>query len=450
MSDSNTPKTSIAHLSVPKAVAPAAPTNAIRPQRMERMQFPDPPLLNGGPPATIDNIKHLLAHYGITVRYNVIKKRTEVIAPDLTGTPDNRDNNAMTYICSHAARHGIATGSVPSIVELIADENPLNPVGEWIKSEPWDGQDRLPAICNTLVTAEDFPARLKAVLVQKWLLSGVAAALMPEGFHSRGVLTLQGPQGIGKTSWCRSLIPDRALREVALKLDHHLDGGNKDSILGAITHWIVEIGELDSSFRRDIARLKGFLTNDRDKVRRPYARTEAEYGRRSIFLATVNQSDFLVDSTGNSRFWTLPVVEIDFNHSIEMQQVFAQLAVRLKAGDEWWLTPEEERELESLNARHRSFSLVDELLNEIVDWESDQPGATKSLTTTDLLNRAGIEHPTNPQAKECAAILRTHLGEPKRINGKMKWRVPLRPYGQDDGDEGDTASGTTRKPDKFD
>jgi hypothetical protein len=28
----------------------------------------------------------------------------------------------------------------------------------------------------------------------------------------------------------------------------------------AITHWIVELGELDSSFKKEIARLKAFLT----------------------------------------------------------------------------------------------------------------------------------------------------------------------------------------------
>ncbi len=445
MSNSNTPKKGIANISVPKAVATAKP---IRPQRLERMQFPDPPLQYGGPPATVDNISHLLTHYGISIRYNVIKKKTEIIS-DVSTTTDNHDNDAMTYICSHAARHGIPTGPVPAIVELIAGANQHNPVGDWIKSKSWDGGDRLTAICDTLVTKEDFPLHLKAALITKWLLSCVAAALMPEGFHSRGVLTLQGSQGIGKTSWCRSLIPDRALRDVALKLDHHLDGGNKDSMLGAITHWIVEIGELDSSFKRDIARLKGFLTNDRDKVRRPYARVEVEYGRRTVFLATVNQSDFLIDSTGNSRWWTLPVVEIDFNHSVDMQQVFAQLAVRFEAGDQWWLTGDEERELESCNARHRSFSMIEDVLTEIVDWESDDPGACKQLTATDLLTCAGIEHPTNPQAKECAAILRTHLGDPKRINGKMKWRVPLRPYGQTDDGDGE-ATPSSRKPDKFD
>jgi putative DNA primase/helicase len=131
---------------------------------MERMQFPDPPVHNGGPPATIDNVEHLLARHDITVRYNVIKKKTEINA-GIETTTDNHDNNALTYICSHAARHGIPTGTIPAIVEAIADRNPHNPVADWIKSEPWDGEDRLPAICDTLVTAEDFPAFLKIVLI---------------------------------------------------------------------------------------------------------------------------------------------------------------------------------------------------------------------------------------------------------------------------------------------
>ncbi|MEJ6011520.1 VapE domain-containing protein [Novosphingobium aquae] len=394
--------------------------------KIERSEFPDPPSGQNGPAATIENVDWLIGRYGIIVRYNVIKKKVEVIIPGLGGTTDNHDNNALTHIISIAARHGMATGAIPAIIDALADHNLFNPVADWIVSEPWDGDDRLPAMCATLETVEDYPPDLRQVLVTKWLLSAVAAALMPSGFRARGVLTLQGAQGLGKTSWCRSLIPDPALREIAIKLDHHLDGANKDSILGAVSHWICEIGELDSSFRRDIARLKGFLTNDRDKVRRPYARIEAEYGRRTVFMATVNQSDFLVDHTGNSRWWTLPVVKIDYDHGINTQQVFAQLAVRLEVGDQWWLTPEEEQQLEAWNSRHRSFSLVEDAISSVVDWDQTDPAAVKALTPTDLLAKTDLRYCSNPQAKECAAILREHLGEPKRINGRMKWRVPLR------------------------
>lgn len=399
--------------------------------KIERSEFPDPPSGQSGPAATIENVEWLIQRYSINVRYNVIRKKVEIIGPGLCGTTDNHDNNALTLIISTAARHGLATGAIPAIIDALADRNLYNPVADWIVSEPWDGEDRLPAICETLETVEDYPLELRHVLFTKWLLSAVAAALMPSGFRARGVLTLQGAQGLGKTSWCRSLIPDPWLREVALKLDHHLDGANKDSILGAISHWLVEIGELDSSFKRDIARLKGFLTNDRDKVRRPYARVEAEYGRRTVFLATVNESTFLVDHTGNSRWWTLPVVKINYEHGIDTQQLFAQLAVRFEAGDPWWLTAEEEQQLEAWNSRHRSFSLVEDAISSVVDWDQTDPAAIETLTATELLSRADLRNPSNPQAKECAAILREHLGEPKRIQGRTKWRVPLRSEPQD-------------------
>jgi putative DNA primase/helicase len=154
------------------------------------------------------------------------------------------------------------------------------------------------------------------------------------------VLTLQGAQGLGKSSWVGSLVSDLDVRDMIVKLDHHLDPHDKDSVLSAIAHLIVEIGELDSSFRKDIARLKGFITRDFDKVRRPYARAASEYPRRTVFAATVNDGNFLIDDTGNSRFWTLPLVAINYEHGIDMQQVFAQLkgAYALSTGSAAWRT----------------------------------------------------------------------------------------------------------------
>lgn len=168
------------------------------------------------------------------------------------------------------------------------------------------------------------------------------------------MLTFQGPQGIGKTTFIRSLISDDALRESVVKLDHHLDGADKDTIITAATHWIVEIGELDSSFRKDIARLKGIITADTDKVRLPYHRRDSEFPRRTVFCATVNARHFLVDETGNSRA-TIPVIAMNYQHGIDMQQLWAQVRSKFEsAGFQWWLTPEEEAALEAKNRDHRA------------------------------------------------------------------------------------------------
>jgi predicted P-loop ATPase len=374
-------------------------------------------------PATIENVEHILATAGIKVRYNVIKKKVEVDVPDHTGTSDNHDNVTRTKIVSLAASNGIPTGLVPSYIEAIGDRNAYNPVKDWIASKPWDGIDRLPDFCATVIEREGFPRSLKDALIGKWLLSAVAAAVMPTGFRSRGVLTLQGPQGIGKTSWAMALVSEPALRADVVKLDHHLDTGNKDTIISAVSHWIVEIGELDSSFKKDVARLKGFITAGFDKVRRPYAHTDAEYQRRTVFLATVNDSNFLVDTTGNNRWWTIPVDRLAFDHAIDMQQLYAQLALALPNGAEWWLTPAEEQELDQRNVEHRSVSVIRDALLERLDHS--EGAKTTSYTAMQVLAALGFRDARNPDFRECGGILREMYGEPKRINGQMKWRIPL-------------------------
>ena len=297
-----------------------------RAEPLDRSTFPNQKPGKGGevkPLATIPNVDHLLKGYGIEANYNVIGKEVVIRIPGVTGTSDNYANVMIEYITSLATLNGISAGQVPGYVSVIADRNPINPVATWITSKPWDGVDRLPAVYATLEVREDFPITLKQTLMYRWLLSAVAAALMPTGFRTRGVLVLQGRQLLGKTSWFLALVPDPLLKDSVILTGHHLDPANKDSLTTAIKHWLVEMGELDSSFRKDVARLKGFLTSDKDKVRRPYARTNSEYQRRTVFCASVNEETFLVDPTGNSRFWTLPVIEINHLHGIDMQQVFA-------------------------------------------------------------------------------------------------------------------------------
>lgn len=393
---------------------------------MAPIEFPDRPRPGSTQTlATIDNVVCILAQSGIRCRYNTVKKKVEIDIPGHQGTTDNLDNVTMTAIVSLAAKHAMPTGLVPEYVNAIADRNAYNPVADWIRSQPWDGIDRLPDVYATIVEQAEYPGSLKCVLIRKWLLSAVAAALVIN-YKGRGVLTLQGAQAIGKSSWVKALVSDPKLRDAVVKLDHHMDGGNKDSVLGAVANWIVEMGELESAFRKDIDRLKGFLTSDSDRVRRPYDRRESEYPRRTVFIATVNGTNFLSDPTGNTRWWTIAVDTVNFQHDIDMQQVFAQLAVQIEGGATWWLTKEEEGQLEAWNQRHRVVSAIAEKLADFVDLESVGTGNVAKLTATEMLEVMGYQRPTNPQAKECAAALRDLFGESRRYSGINRWQVPLK------------------------
>ena len=374
---------------------------------------------------TLANVEFLLASYEIEVFYNVITKKIAILFQGKATTVDNAEEILMNYIISLAALNGMPISKIHSFVATIAYKNPINPAADWMLSNPWDGIDRLTAFYETLVTKESFPLTLKEILMYSWMLSVVAATLKPQGFKARGVLTLQGRQSIGKTSWVKSLIPDPFLCEQLIKIDHHLDAHNKDSMLTALSHLIVEIGELDSSLNmKGIARLKGFLTSDMDKIRRPYARTASEYPRRTVFVATVNEDRFLIDATGNSRFWTLPLIEIIYEHGIDMQQLFAQLVVDFNNGATWWLSKENEALLETLNnANHKSVSVIQERVINGINSNASNERNLSALSASEVLMKLGIRFPSNLQAKECAAILRELLGDSKRINGINKWRV---------------------------
>jgi putative DNA primase/helicase len=411
------------------------------PQKLELRSFPHQPEgKSDKPKVTLENVEHLLKSYGISSCYNVISKKNEVRdvathsarvadeSDDLTlekTKSTNGDNAAFARVLSLAVLNNMSTSHIYEMVSAIGEQNQYNPAKEWIEYLPWDGVDRLQAYYGTLETAKGFSIELKETLMYKWLLSATAAALKESGFYTRGVLTLQGTQNKGKTNWVRSLVSDPVLQAKLIKIDHQLDANNKDSILGAAAYWLVELGELDSSFKKDIARIKGFLSSDRDRVRRPYDRFESDFPRRTVFCATVNEPSFLVDPTGNTRWWTLEVVNINFEHGIDTQQLFAQMAVDFANGEQWWLTDEENEMLEQCNQQYRAVSKIRDKINEYVDVKVTPSGKDQMFTATTLLEHMGVKSPTNSECRECGSILREYFGGLAIRAGAKAWRVPM-------------------------
>jgi hypothetical protein len=429
---SDSPPMGIKNIRIPKEPTPrssGAFTDQIvdwAPKPVAINTFPDQAVGHGGPPQTIDNVGHLLNANGISARYNVIKKRTEISIPGLRGVIDNGDSVAIAHVKSLMAMHGMANGDARAILDAIANQQPYNPVADWICGKPWDGVDRLPAFYATLETVSDYPVELKEAIMYCWALSAVAAALMPTGFSTRLVLTLQGPQSIGKTRWCLSLVPDPLLRGAVVKTDHHFDGGNKDNIITAARHWIVELGELESSFRKDQERLKGILTRDRDVVRIPYAAADSEWPRRTVFMASANGSDLLSDPSGSTRWGVIAVQSIDYEHDIDMQQLYAQLAVDFEDEKPWWFNKEQEAQLESWNERHQTASIIRDAVAAVIDLVGDDTRETYRLTASETLMLAGIDHPSQAQARECGSILRSKFGPPRKSSGIFRWELPIR------------------------
>lgn len=386
------------------------------------VRFPD--LSEKGRPLnTIENLEALMQAHGIRTRYNLVSKSVELDVPGLKGTNDNRANTALSALSSIAARYCMPRESLGDYVKVIADRNAYSPVADWIRSTRWDGRDRLPAFFATL-EAED--SALRDVVLHRWLIAAVAAVMKPTGFWCKGVLTLQGEQNLGKTSWFRSLMP-LDLRHL-IREGMHLDAQNRDSIVTAVSHWLVELGELESTLRRDMESLKAFITQTSDRMRRPYDRVDSEYPRRTVFFASVNSDRFLKDATGNSRFWVLRCQRIHHNHGLDMQQVWAQVYQQhyLK-GEQWHLTAEEQVQLDKANGQFREVSPIEELLPEHFDLNVKP---TAKFTASQVLLRLGYDRPSRAQLMEAAAALK-NLGVPSQLlKGRTVYHLPEPKTGQ--------------------
>jgi putative DNA primase/helicase len=395
--------------------------------RALRDPFPHMTSTYGGKPlGTIENLQALLDRVGAIVRYNVISKNEEIIIPGSSYTIDNQDNAAFAQVLSWCAYAKMPTDKVGNFLTTLADRNQFNPVGTWIQSKPWDGKSRLHELYKTIVAKNEDTdpgvGRLKEILIRKWLISAVAAAFRPNGVSAHGVLVFQGEQYLGKTAWFKRLAPaelDVIKDGMILRLD------DKDSIKQVISNWMVELGELDATFKRsDISQMKAFITKDRDVLRQAYARKESSFARRTVFFASVNPEDFLHDPTGNRRYWTIACEKIIYDHDVDIQQVWAEVLELFKKGETWFLSREEMQMLNESNKEHEFKDPLEEKIRSTFDWSSRE-SLWAWKTASEILDLMGQTRPSaGDLSKTGLYIRRLNGGKVKRTAEARKLLVP--------------------------
>lgn len=369
--------------------------------------------------STIDNLKEVMRRLGILVRYNVIKKEEELVIPNAEFSIDNRANASIAWIKSWCARFGMPIAQTQEFITAIADQNLYNPAITWIRSIPWDGRSRLPDFYATVkATGEDQDPNiklLKEILLRRWLISAVAALFEPRGVSAHGVLVFQGTQYMGKTAWFKRLVPqDKGLTADGMMLKPD----DKDSIGQALSFWLVELGELDATFRKaDIAQLKAFVTRDKDVFRKPYMPKPSEFARRTIFFASVNDSRFLQDTTGNRRFWTIGCESLDYSHNVDMQQLWAEVFALYDFGEPWILDREEMELLNRSNAEYQVLDPVEEKLTAGFKWNEIQ-FQSNWMTATDALEAIGWSKPSQRDLNRAGTIIRMLNGNERKYGQK--------------------------------
>lgn len=378
----------------------------------------------GKPLPCIENLETLIQMLGATVRYNAIKKAPEILFDGIVWSKDNTANAALAMLSSEAEKVQMPTRHIIGQALAIADKNLFNPVLEWIESAPWDGVDRTGQFLDTVSSPMD--AGLKRRLMMTWAATAVAVVASETPIAPQGMLVFQGEQGQGKTRWLQSLVEPSL---GAVLVGHTLRLDSKDTIIAALRHWLVELGELDATFKRsEISALKSHITQDMDVLRLPYAVSESTFPRRTVYFGSVNDAEFLHDQTGNRRYWVIPVTSVAREHDLDCQQFWAQVLVMWRAGElSHFLDDETVRDLATHN---EGFTVTDPIIERIgtgFPWDAeDETVEWQWMTATQILAKVGIDRPLKSDVSRVGSVVRKfNGGKAKRSNGIRLLAVPV-------------------------
>jgi predicted P-loop ATPase len=91
--------------------------------------------------------------------------------------------------------------------------------------------------------------------------------------------------------------------------------------------------------RGDIEMIKAFISRRFEQFRPSYGRHEIKFPRQCVFAGTTNAPEYLVDQTGNRRFWGVACRRVDIIAlARDRDQIRAEALALDRAGVPWYLS----------------------------------------------------------------------------------------------------------------
>jgi hypothetical protein len=310
----------------------------------------------------------------------------------------------------------------------VAHEHPYDPVALYLEHV---AATVTPAIIDNLATAylrpEDgqFGAgpTIYDHMIRCTLIGAVRRALEPGCKHDTACV-LMGDQGARKSSFWSALggpFFSDALGDIS----------SKDDLMILHRSWIMEWAELDHIMgRKHAGQVKAFLSQSTDLFRVPYGKATESFPRRGIIVGSTNRSTgFLVDDTGNRRFWVIPTTRTESDPidtptlMAERDAIWSAAVHAYRAGDANYLPPE----LATVVSReNESYQVENPWKAPIADWLNEARNQGVELTSETILSKA-IAKPTERQTRvdqmQVATIMR-EMGYAKvrrTIAGVQRW-----------------------------
>lgn len=277
-------------------------------------------------------------------------------------------------------------------IELAARQARFHPVREYLESLDPAPQSVAESLFVKLMGCPNTPYHREAALL---FLVGAVARVFEPGHKFDFVPILYGAQGKRKSTFVKILGCNWSGE---LKANFSDENKLVEQMVGA---WIMEMPELSSIGRSTIEDVKAFVSANWSHVRLAWARRSKVFKRQCVFIGSTNDDEFLIDNTGNRRWWPIRVHvdTIDTDRLLRERDAIWGAAVavyrRMRAaqpfGDLYldFLDPEAVREANAIQEETRVVTEVDHYSNMI------QPYLDQKITgygNDDFDDRANARH----------------------------------------------------------
>ena len=323
---------------------------------------------------TIDNFKLVLERTGTKIYKNEI---TKVLSVETNFFKNKTLDTLVTEIKSHCTKEHfrLLKTDVRDYIEAIGNENTINPFKVWMEQLPsWDKTSRIDKYLENFITVDGYNKELKKLLMTKWLLSFCGSIYDPN-YKAYGLLILKGEQGIGKGECFKRLVP---IKEDWVFLGEQEYKGDRDNIQILTSHLIVEFSEFARSAKK-VNEFKGFVTSEKDALSLKYDKYITNNKRNSIYFATVNDGEFLLDDN-NRRMWIIDLESINWEgiNNFDYVQLWAELkeiylANPIVNGQPCYhLQNDEKDKLQESNKNYNFKSELGTVLESLLDFDNPQ------------------------------------------------------------------------------
>ena len=361
-------------------------------------------------------------------RFNVLTEETEVAdVANITNIENNLPDAHLRYAkvderwMNTLSMEAIETGidcwdrDIQRFVRSrrISEYHPFTAYFERLPE--WDGTDRVSALARRV---SDDPVWVNGF--HRWML-GLSAQWMQFRSDTNSInransvapLLVSSRQGLGKSTFCRLLMPD-ALK--AYYTESYDLGSPASAEAKLAAYGLINLDEFDKLSASKTPLLKNLMQASALNIRKAYKRSASALPRIASFIGTSNREDLLVDRTGSRRFLCVSLEHaIDCVTPVEHEQLYAQLKAELLSGERSWFNKEEEQAIQQHNALFYKHIPEEEVFRLCFRFatQEDHPQEVLTLSATQLFERMKSAHPSAMRGMTAYSLSRIlpQLGE---------------------------------------